>query len=633
MNGSSCRSLLSHNSIKQGRQLAQVRLARTNQCHPTFSKALSTSSGSTSKSEEEEKQNQSVAPPSDVSEASNTTTPEPKEDLYKKFNLKPSAEVGIRVGLREKKEQQERDLEAQKAVAEATETEAAKINRLFAKLQAPDHISSTSTSVPSSSVDRVDGAPKKKSNDAWKFLFDEDDLDKRETDSKEMLDRIPGASDHFPSVSEHRSLPPSSASTSSTSTTFASSDRWKDPKQKAVEKDAFKALFASLFEHNRPNKDDDPSGPTRVQSLFSNFNRSGLPESSTSSSSSSDSLFSPLPFTHPSSSSPSSSETPESTPTESPMAILRRQLKSLSERSEPIYLEKKPKTSSFQVMESTVGPQDWMNRETALPAESNLFTAIREENKVAIRMRKELEEKQQDMTKVKDFVDELIAPFLPSSTESGSVKPSGVGLDSLLAQAIMYASSTKASISEVSPTNGNRSLHPWMGHAMVEHARRQGLPVFIRTVRTESYKALLQSRWNAWQDGPGCLEILKEMQRSGALVDAETRSLVRGMIRDLKATSVDGSGWGYDEQVGPLKEMLEIIKSAEEDRDQDLDARPSSLAGSALGKPMFILGDGESSMEEKPFKRMPQGRTDPRFAAFQHKDRDYSRRPFRENRH
>ncbi|KAF9384106.1 hypothetical protein CPC16_008603 [Podila verticillata] len=598
MNGSSCRSLLSHNSIKQGRQLAQVRLARTNQCHPTFSKALSTSSGSTSKSEEEEKQNQSVAPPSDVSEASNTTTPEPKEDLYKKFNLKPSAEVGIRVGLREKKEQQERDLEAQKAVAEATETEAAKINRLFAKLQAPDHISSTSTSVPSSSVDRVDGAPKKKSNDAWKFLFDEDDLDKRETDSKEMLDRIPGASDHFPSVSEHRSLPPSSASTSSTSTTFASSDRWKDPKQKAVEKDAFKALFASLFEHNRPNKDDDPSGPTRVQSLFSNFNRSGLPESSTSSSSSSDSLFSPLPFTHPSSSSSSSSETPESTPTESPMAILRRQLKSLSERSEPIYLEKKPKTSSFQVMESTVGPQDWMNRETALPAESNLFTAIREENKVAIRMRKELEEKQQDMTKVKDFVDELIAPFLPSSTESGSVKPSGVGLDSLLAQAIMYASSTKASISEVSPTNGNRSLHPWMGHAMVEHARRQGLPVFIRTVRTESYKALLQSRWNAWQDGPGCLEILKEMQRSG-----------------------------------PLKEMLEIIKSAEEDRDQDLDARPSSLAGSALGKPMFILGDGESSMEEKPFKRMPQGRTDPRFAAFQHKDRDYSRRPFRENRH
>lgn len=581
-----------------------------------------------------------MEPTSDASEASNTTpTPEPaKEDLYKKFNLKPSAEVGIRVSLREKKEQQERDLETQKAVAEATETEAAKINRLFAKLQlGPDQTtSSTTSSPPSSSSGSLDGAPKKKSNDAWKFLFDEDDLDSKErpqgdkgaAENKEMLDRIPGASDHFPSVSEHRSSPSATASTSSTSattsTSFSSSDRWKDPKQKAVEKDAFKALFASLFEHNRP-KDQDASGANRVQSLFSNFNRSGLPESSTTSSS--DSLFTPLPFTEPS----STSESTE-TPKESPMAILSRQLKSLSERSEPIYLDRKPKTSSFQVMESTVGPQDWMNRDTALPSESNLFTAIREENKVAIRMRKDLEEKQGDITKVKDFVDELIAPFLPSATttESLGVKPSGVGLDSLLAQAIMYASSTKATISEAGPSgaNGSRSLHPWMGHAMVEHARRQGLAVFIRTVRTESYKALLQSRWNAWQDGPGCLEILKEMQRSGALVDAETRSLVRGMIRDLKATSSDGSGWGYDEQAGPLKEMLDIIKSAEEDRDQDLDARPAVLAGSALGKPMLALD------REALEKRTPQERTGSQYSRFRHKgDSSYNKQPFRENRY
>lgn len=572
-------------------------------------------------------------PASDASKAPNTTpAPEPaKEDLYKKFNLKPSAEVGIRVGLREKKEQQERDLEAQKAVTEATETEAAKINRLFAKLQlGPEHTTASSSTPPPGSLD---GTPKKKSNDAWKFLFDEDDLDSKErpegdkgaTDHKEMLDRIPGASDLFPSVSEHRSTPSATASTSSTSTTtstsFSRSDRWKDPKQKAVEKDAFKALFASLFEHNRP-KDQDASGANRVQSLFSNFNRSGLPESSTASS---DSLFSPLPFPEPSS---SSSTSQSETPKESPMAILRRQLKSLSERSEPIYLDKKPKTSSFQVMESTVGPQDWMNRDTTLPAESNLFTAIREENKVAIRMRKELEEKQGDIIGVKEFVDELIAPFLPSSESSG-VKPSGVGLDSLLAQAIMFASSTKATISEASPSgaNGGRSLHPWMGHAMVEHARRQGLPVFIRTVRTESYKALLQSRWNAWQDGPGCLEILKEMQRSGALVDAETRSLVRGMIRDLKATSSDGSGWGYDEQVGPLKEMLDIIKSAEDDRDLDLDARPAVLAGSALGKPMLALDP------EPGYKSTPQGWTSSHFARFRHRgDSNYSNRPLRENR-
>ncbi|KAG0016433.1 hypothetical protein BGZ81_011202 [Podila clonocystis] len=632
MKGSSCRSLLSHNNPKQG-YFAPAHFVYTSQYHAT-SKALSATSGSTLKPGYDGKQTQTADPASDASEASNTTpAPEPaKEDLYKKFNLKPSAEVGIRVGLREKKEQQERDLEAQKAVAEASETDAAKINRLFAKLQlgSDQTTPSTTLSPPSSSSGNLDGTPKKKSNDAWKFLFDEDDLDNKEhpqgdkgASKKEMLDRIPGASDLFPSVSEHRSSPLAAASTSSTSTTvstsFASSDRWKDPKQKAVEKDAFKALFASLFEHNRP-KDQDASSANRVQSLFSNFNRSGLPESSTSSSS--DSLFTPLPFTEPSS---SSTEIPK----ESPMAILRRQLKSLSERSEPIYLDKKPKTSSFQVMESTVGPQDWMNRDTTLPAESNLFTAIREENKVAIRMRKELEEKQGDVTKVKEFVDELIAPFLPSATESLGAKPSGVGLDSLLAQAIMYASSTKATISEASPSgaNGNRSLHPWMGHALVEHARRQGLAVFIRTVRTESYKALLQSRWNAWQDGPGCFEILKEMQRSGALVDAETRSLVRGMIRDLKATSSDGSGWGYDEQVGPLKEMLDIINSAEEDRDQDIHARPT-LAGSALGKPMLVLDP------ETLDKRTPQRQTGSQFSRFRHKgDNNYSKRPYRENRY
>ncbi|KAG0078245.1 hypothetical protein BGZ92_001538 [Podila epicladia] len=617
MKGSSCRSLLSHNSLKQGRQLAQAHLVHTSQYHAT-SKALSATSGQSLKPGEGDNQAQTVDPASDASETSSTTlNPEPaKEDLYKKFNLKPSAEVGIRVSLREKKEQKERDLEEQKAVAEATETEAAKMNRLFAKLQlGPNQAtSSTTSSPPPSNSGSLNGAPKKKSSDAWKFLFDEDDLDSKErpqgdkgvAENNEMLDRIPGASDIFPSVSEHRSSPSTTASTSSTSTTtstsFSSSDRWKDPKQKAIEKDAFKALFASLFEHNRP-KDQDAASVNRVQSLFSNFNRSSLPESSTTSSS--DSLFTPLPFTEPS----SSSESTE-TPKESPMAILRRQLKSLSERSEPIYLDKKPKTSSFQVMESTVGPHDWMNRDTALPSESNLFTAIREENKVAIRMRKELEEKQGDITKVKDFVDELIAPFLPSATTE-SVKPSGVGLDSLLAQAIMYASSTKATISEASPSgaNGSRSLHPWMGHAM-------------------SYKALLQSRWNAWQDGPGCLEILKEMQRSGALVDAETRSLVRGMIRDLRATSIDGFGWGYDEQAAPLKEMLDIIKSAEEDRDLDLDARPAVLAGSALGKPMLALDP------EALEKRTPQGWTGSQFVRFRHKgDNNYNKQPFRENRY
>ncbi|KAG0337497.1 hypothetical protein BG004_007619 [Podila humilis] len=586
-------------------QITQVSFPRVRNQYSPVSRALSTESGLDTNADDNDKQNEASATlSSDEKKAGEAKSEEPaklseerrsKEDLVKKFKLKPSAEVGIRVSLRERREQKERELGSQKAAAEAEGAEANRINRLF------DTIQSGRNQAIGIEAEESGTGPNKKPNEAWKFLFDEDDLDTKEEKPQsnnnntvaegssqhvELLDRIPGGSTLFPSVSEHRTAFITAAVPPSTTHSFA--ETWKNPKGRSAEKEAFQSLFASLFEHNKPKETD---GPNRAQSLFSNFNRSGLPESAQSVQSATGSIFDPSSPLTATNTLPASSEEDEKMAQENAMAILRRQLKSLSERSEPIYLDKKPKTSSFQVMESTVGTQDWMSQDPVLPSENNLFAVIREENKVAIRMRKELEEKHHDITKVRDFVDELIAPFLSQSDEqeSTAVKPSGVGLDSLLSQAIMYSSSTRAAITEpgqgsASAAQGKRSLHPWMGHAMVEHARRQGLTVFIRTVRTESYKALLQSRWNAWQDGPGCLEILKEMQSSGALVDAETRSLVRGMVRDLQTTCVKTTqGWGFDDQVQPLQEMLKIIKSAEEDQDWDLvDSRHSALAGPSI---------------------------------------------------
>ncbi|KAF9297848.1 hypothetical protein BGZ88_008834 [Linnemannia elongata] len=527
-----------------------------------------------------------------------TTAAVEKEDLVKKFKLKPSAEVGIRAGKREKQRKRDQEEAARKAAEEESRSGADKIHRLFEKLQLGDGdmANGASRTTGGASVGAA-GLSKstlgKNVSDSWKFLFDEDDLNEKKSkattttaaettvgaEKKETLDRIPGASDLFPSLSEYRS--PTSGKTSA-DTLAPKGDRWKDPKLKSAEKDAFKALFSSLFEQKPATQGSVPG--SKVQSLFSNFNRAGM-DSSTDSSKAEDSATATLLETL-AAKTPTTPELPTST--EDPMQVLNRQLFNLSKRVEPIYLDHKPKTSAFQAMESTVAGQDWMSRDATRPNSKNtLFAAIQDENKVAIRMRNELVAKSGDVIKIKEFVDELIAPYVETSSSAGprnEPRPSSISLDGLLAQAILSSSASsligapatsivRSKVEEVQtpPVKGRRSLHPFMGHALVEHTRRQGLPVFIRVVRTESYRALLKSRWDTWRDGPGCLEILKEMQRNGALVDRETLSLVRKMQRDINEASVPAPltgeetkiqqyGWGNEEQAAPLVEMLNMIE-------------------------------------------------------------------------
>ncbi|KAF8977081.1 hypothetical protein BGZ46_007665 [Entomortierella lignicola] len=537
-----------------------------------------------------------------------TTTAIATEDLVKKFKLKPSAEVGIRARMLERQRKQAEEAEVLKAEMEINSGKE-KINRLFETLQLGSGASSTEGS---KATGNTDSEPAKTTNisNSWKFLFDESELNEKkvtegsaEIEDKETLDKIPGASNLFPSLSEYQSPPPTSNPSPSTlpidtnpAPRHTGAERWKDPRMKGSERDAFKALFSSLFEQKTPEKQEASPGE-KMQSLFSNFSRTGLDQSrentkETESKSS--------PFTSPSEDF-SLSATESEREAEDPMQVLRRQLENLSKRAEPIYLDKKPKTSPFRVMESTVTPQDWLNQDPTMPQENTLFNAIKEENKVSIRMRKELEEKLGDVVQVKQFVDDLIAPFVEPQSEllsSNTVKPSSASLDSLLAHAILAISSTRLE-TESSKVNTEkmkasdepqtlRSLHPYLGQALVENTRRQGLPVFIRAVRTESYKALLKSRWDAWHDGPGCLEILKEMQRNGALVDSETKSMVQNMRSELKASKALSSsdlasatskdqlqqyGWGYEEQQASIVEMLNIISVASEDGDNDYNVK------------------------------------------------------------
>ncbi|KAF9967377.1 hypothetical protein BGZ70_009775 [Mortierella alpina] len=510
-------------------------------------------------------------------QTSNATTPpvEPTsvEDLVKRLRLKPSAQVGIRNRLREEQLKQEKEEAARRAAEEDTRTGAEKIHRLFEKLQ----LGGDSSSVPQSTNANTPNAasasttrPAANVSDSWKFLFDEDDL-------KDGKSRATDSAATTVGNETSQAAPPRT-------------DRWKDPKLKSAERDAFKALFSSLFEQ----KPQSPTSAERVQSMFSNFNRSG--HERTADSISPPSISPADPTLSPATSTSEAALSASTTVTEDdPMQVLRRQLQNLSKRVEPIYLDRKPKTSSFQVMESTVGPQDWMNQDPTLPKENSLFAAIRSENQVAIRMRKELEEKRDDIIKVKEFVDELLAPLgqpVGTASSPGMLKPSTVSLDGLMAQAILAASSKhqEQSGSKLEPaksgdrsatltsTRKTRSLHPFMGHAFVEHTRRQGLEVFIQTVRKETYKALLRCRWEAWQDGPGCLEILKEMQGNGAAMDAETRQLVNTMVKDLESLAMQAAsdpvetreqlqqfGWGNEEQLAPLREMIIIIRGAEEE--------------------------------------------------------------------
>jgi hypothetical protein len=528
-----------------------------------------------------------------TSTSAETATAE-KEDLVKKFKLKPSAEVGIRAGKREKQRKRDQEEAARKAAEEESRSGADKIHRLFEKLQlGEDDMTEGGSRTARDSSSAGAGSKStlgKNVSDSWKFLFDEDDLNEKKskatttettagTEKKETLDRIPGASGLFPHLSEYRS---STSGKASAETSAPKGDRWKDPKLKSAEKDTFKALFSSLFEQKPVTQDSAPG--SKVQSLFSNFNRAGM-DHSAEGSRAEDSATATLLETL-AAKTPTTPEVPTSS--EDPMQVLNRQLFNLSKRVEPIYLDQKPKTSAFQAMESTVAGQDWMSRDATRPNSKNtLFAAIQDENKVAIRMRNELVAKSGDVIKIKEFVDTLIAPYADPSSPAGSKngpRPSSISLDGLLAQAILSSSAgslvgatttsvirSKVEGVQAPPVKAQRSLHPFMGHALVEHTRRQGLPVFIRVVRTESYKALLKSRWDTWRDGPGCLEILKEMQRNGALVDRETLSIIRKMQRDISEASIpvqetDGEhkvqqyGWGDEEQAAPVVEMLNMVE-------------------------------------------------------------------------
>ncbi|KAF8937655.1 hypothetical protein EDD21DRAFT_354554 [Dissophora ornata] len=567
-------------------------------------KTASKDSGDTTPKELGKEISEEVVVEATIKESIQSTS---NEDLVKKFNLKPNVEVGIRARFLENQRKQAEKEAAKRAAEAELKSGSEKINRLFEKLQLGGTRGSGSGGTAAAGPSVGKGV-----SESWKFLFDEDDLgdnraktseDGADGENTEMLDRIPGISELFPSVAEYKQPTSTSSSTLMTPPTSVA-DRWKEPKTRDSERDAFKALFSSLFEQKKPDEQEATPGQ-KMQSLFSNFSRPNQGESADGDEQA-NSISLPLFGTHTTDSVPFLDTTPETPEDNDPMQVLRRQLENLSTRVEPIYLTRKPNTPSFEVMRNTVGPQDWITRDPTMPQDNSLFNAIREENKVAIRMRKELEEKSYDIVKVRDFVDELITPFLqpPASPSVDVVRPSSVSLDSLLSQAIMAASSTRlaapnsasnsdewennfASTTDNASTRNQprRSLHPFMGHAMVEHTRRQGLPVFIRTVRTESYKALIKSRWDAWHDGPGCLEILKEMQRSGALVDTETKSLVQVMRKELKAaavtpsfTNADGTtsatqlqqyGWGDEEQAAPVVEMLNIIKTASEDGDND----------------------------------------------------------------
>ncbi|KAF9980147.1 hypothetical protein BGZ65_005484 [Modicella reniformis] len=514
--------------------------------------------------------------------SSDSNTTATTEDLVKRFKLKPSVEVGIRARNLEIQKREEEEAARKKNDDAEVTREADMIQRLFTKLQlGKDDTNANTRSTLSKNV-----------SESWKFLFDKNDLGEETTvkqsdtgEQKETLDSLPGLSDMFPAPSDYRSSTSASSATGPLSTVnpyqrSSRTDRWIDSRMKSTERDHFNALFSSLFAYKQPEIQErgqekrnnlEGNHEQKLQSIFSKFSsRTELDMSEESAPSRMDDL--------------SSSTLAIASVKSDPMDVLRRQVDNLSTRVEPIYLDRKPNTPSFEVMKSTVGPHDWLNRDTTLPQENTLFTALRDENQVAIRLRKELDEKHRDIVKVREFMDELLTPFVQPTPDA--VRPSSISLDTLLAQAILAASSTRL---EAAGTEGStndpskRSLHPFMGHAMVEHTRKQGLTVFIRAVRTESYKALLKSRWDAWHDGPGCLEILREMQRNGALVDGETKQLVRSMRKELVGTSptlasankgefvskeqLQQYGWGEEEQAAPLVEMLDIIKSAQEDGD------------------------------------------------------------------
>ncbi|KAF9977233.1 hypothetical protein BGZ73_006596 [Actinomortierella ambigua] len=558
------------------------------------------------------------------------------EELIKQYQSKPSAEVGIRA--------KQRTVAAEASESSSTTSTTVSSSRnLFQKLRDPQE-----ETVP----DDIRGGEKGQGggvggvSDQWKFLFDETEFGGHEEGSKahsksadqnassqELLDQIPGSSAMFPSLSEYPDSPRvTKSATPSTSTSAStlkqqqqSGEQWKDPKMNSAEKDAFKALFVSLFE-TKP-KDDTSSARKEPLSIFSAFKRSSPNEESKEEALTDSSVL------------PTSSTTPAKK--EDPMDLLDRHLKTLSTRTGFIYVRgpEKPKPYAAETLEkSLVGEEVWAEQLAGEARDDSMFLQIREENMAAIRVRNELNGFEHDVAGLGMFVSDLLqtfsgasppAPVPPSTTSptstaskdsddpqqdqpqqpqptpSTSSKPkvSGLVMDELLARAIAIASSSdvqakttptliltgSSSPSASSSTSSfldqqsaqrTKSLQPLMGGAFVEHARRQGLSTFIQTVRSESYKALIRTRWENFRDTAGCLAILQEMQQNGALIDSELQSMIKRMGHEIymHGKNYPGLGWDAIDQRAGVEEMLKIVRQGREQDDWNGDRTTTTTA-------------------------------------------------------
>ncbi|KAG0243291.1 hypothetical protein BGW41_002476 [Actinomortierella wolfii] len=540
------------------------------------------------------------------------------EELIKQYQSKPSAEVGIQA--------KRRKATAAPSSSSSSENDStiSSSRTLFQKLQ-DNHAEAGDQDQHVSSSDLLHHGEKKTStapvSDQWKFLFDETEFDDDSKSStsdnkqtaaaadakkeKDLLDQIPGSSSMFPPLDEYPEPSRSSAGSGSGATTTttarkhvqtSSSDHWKDPRMNSAEKDAFKALFASLFETKPKDDDNDLAGQKEPLAIFSTFKRpSTSTDDGTAETSGDHSIFSTTTTTTP----------PKK---ENPLDLLDRHLKTLSMRTGPIYVRgpEKPKPYAEATLEKTlVGDEVWAEQSAGEARDDSMFLQIREENMAAIRVRNELNGFEHDVAGLSTFVADLLQTFSSGSgggnssntttstdqqqqqQQQPSQKPkvSGLVMDELLSRAITIASSSDVQ-AKTTPTliltgpsspspfldpssQRTKSLQPLMGGAFVEHARRQGLSTFIQTVRSESYKALIRTRWENFKDAAGCLAILQEMRQNGALIDPELQSMINRMGSEIGQQAQRPSsalGWDAQDQLADIEIMKSIIR---EGREQD----------------------------------------------------------------
>ncbi|KAG0264258.1 hypothetical protein DFQ27_001335 [Actinomortierella ambigua] len=572
------------------------------------------------------------------------------EELIKQYQSKPSAEVGIRAKQRvaAAAAAAEADKEASSATGAVSSSRS-----LFQKLRDPQE------EAAHDNTGHGEGGKSESVSDQWKFLFDETEFegrgegDKAVADkglsSQDLLDQIPGSSVMFPSLTEYADSPrvtksriatsPQAASASTLRQQQQSGEQWRDPKMNNAEKDAFKALFVSLFE-TKP-KEDTSSAQKEPLSIFSTFKRPSSAEEKREEGSTDSSALSTS----------SSSTTPAKK--EDPMDLLDRHLKTLSTRTGFIYVRgpEKPKPYVAETLEkSLVGDEVWAEQ-SAEARDDSIFLQIREENMAAIRVRNELNGFEHDVAGLGVFVSDLLHSFsaatppaapLPlssattttssttkdpdnpqeeehdqpqlqsPSTTPAKPKVSGLVMDELLARAITIASSSDVQAkttptliltglaSSSSPSSSassssasfldhqypqrTKSLQPLMGGAFVEHARRQGLSTFIQTVRSESYKALIRTRWENFRDTAGCLAILREMQQNGALIDPELQSMIKRMGQEVftHGQNYPGMGWDAVDQQTEVREMMKIVRQGREQDDWNGDRTTTTMTMAAM---------------------------------------------------